>query len=284
MSLADIYANALCTIISPSPDPSKPLFAERDMSLVSPAILHSSTEDERLTAAVRFHPVLPNWTAETNAMEGEESLQKRQPTRQRGWCMQEDELFRRALVLTTHQSGWVCKQIQCSEEDFSTMPLPCSDSTVHNDGVLLCPNERLAWWPLGLFGRAERFDSLCNHYHGPPELSARETVALNRKIVEQPPGLYHHKWEKLVEELTSREMTVPTDRLPAISGLAARRQRETGDGRPVSDWPVEEQLCEAAAMESRRPGAFPENPRSTQRTNMVMGHGQRSCTVSDAAV
>ncbi|EXJ68349.1 uncharacterized protein A1O5_08141 [Cladophialophora psammophila CBS 110553] len=221
-SMADIYANALCTIISPSPDPSKPLFAERDMSLVSPAVLNLSTEDRSRTAAVRFHPVLPNWTAGTNAMEGEESLQKSQPTRRRGWCMQEYELSRRALVLTTHQSGWICKQMQCSEEEFSTMSRPLSDSTVHNDGVLLRPNKRLAWWPL--------------HYHGPPEQSACETVALNRKVVEQPPGLYHHMWEKLVEEFTSREITVPTDRLPAISGLAARRQRETGDQYLAGLW------------------------------------------------
>src|SRR5579859_4922271 len=38
-SMARIYANSLCTIISPSPDPLKALLIERDLSQVSPAAL-----------------------------------------------------------------------------------------------------------------------------------------------------------------------------------------------------------------------------------------------------
>lgn len=223
--MARIYANSVCTVISPSPDPSKALFIERDVSLVSPAVLRLSPRDEGPSATVRLHPVLPNWTAEKAAMELEQFLQDRQPTRQRGWCMQEYELSCRTLILTTHQFGWICKQMQCSEEDFAAMSRPLSDSTISN-GALLRPIEQLAWWLFGLFGRAERFESLSNRYHG-PEHRRWEDFAFNRKLV-QPPGLYN-KWEKFVEEFTSRELTVPTDRLPAISGIAAKRQLETGD-------------------------------------------------------
>jgi hypothetical protein len=49
----------------------------------------------------------------------------------------------------------------------------------------------------------------------------------NRELIE-PSGL-NEKWEKITEELTSRDITKITDRLLALSGLADKRQRETGD-------------------------------------------------------
>jgi hypothetical protein len=56
---------------------------------------------------------------------------------------------------------------------------------------------------------------------------------LNRELTE-PLGLY--KWEKLVEKFTSRDITYSTDRLPALSGLAAKRQQETGDKYLTDLW------------------------------------------------
>jgi hypothetical protein len=59
--MARIYENSLCTVISPSSDPTKPLFIEREASLVSPAVLQLSPDNGGPSATVRFHPVLPKW-------------------------------------------------------------------------------------------------------------------------------------------------------------------------------------------------------------------------------
>ena len=60
--MARIYKNSLCTITSPSPDPTKPLFIERDPHLVSPTVLQLFTRNRSHSGTVRFYPVLSKWT------------------------------------------------------------------------------------------------------------------------------------------------------------------------------------------------------------------------------
>ena len=70
--MARIYENSLCTVISPSSDPIKPLFIEREVSLASLAVLQLSPRNGGPSATVRFHPVLPKWKGKSwGGLEGD---------------------------------------------------------------------------------------------------------------------------------------------------------------------------------------------------------------------
>ena len=83
------------------------------------------------------------------------------------------------------------------------------------------------------FGRVEQVSTPYEPCH---ELGNRiwEGGILNREPSECP-GL-DRGWEKVVEEITSRDITYWTDRLPALSGLAAKRQQATGDKYLAGLW------------------------------------------------
>ena len=119
-SMARIYKNSLCTIISPSPDPTKPFFIERDSHLVNPAILQLFTHNQSHSRTVRFHPVLPKWEGKfLGSFEGQNDpgLWESVLTRKWAWCFQEYEVSFRTITITTHQFVWVCKEMQCFEEE-----------------------------------------------------------------------------------------------------------------------------------------------------------------------
>lgn len=248
-SMARIYKNSLCTIISPSPDPTKPLFIERDPHLVSPAVLQLFTRNRSHSGTVRFHPVLPKWKS---SFEGQNDPELREtlPTRRRAWCFQEYELSCRTIAFTTHQFVWACKEMQCFEEEFSSLSRPLGElmdrRTLAKDRETVHPHIHFfVRWILrildflGLFrllrllGRVERVSTSYEPCH---ELENRiwKGGVLNREPPERL-GL-DRGWEKVVEEITSRDITYWTDRLPALSGLAAKRQQATGDKYLAGLW------------------------------------------------
>lgn len=156
-SMARVYANSLCTVILPASDPNQPLFIDRDVSLTRPATLQLTTSDGGRSAVVRLHPVLPKWNRKFDlGIEGEDEsgLQAKQPTRKRAWCLQEYELSCRTVIFTTHQFVWLCREMQCSEEEFSDMsrPFVAVDNNCSSTGRKLASTniEQLLWWPFGL--------------------------------------------------------------------------------------------------------------------------------------
>ena len=125
--MARIYANSLHTIISPASDPNDPLLIERDESLTRPAILRLAPRSGEPSAIVRFHPILPEWNANIGlGIRGidESGLLAMQPTRTRAWCLQEHELSHRTIIFSSHQFGWLCEGMQCSEEEFTDISRP----------------------------------------------------------------------------------------------------------------------------------------------------------------
>jgi len=127
--------------------------------------------------------------------------------------------------------------MQCSEEEF--FDLTCSVAVGDNGGggnrrkpPPACV-EKLLRRLLGAFGRTAKLST--PDY---PKSSVRDDPlqirGFKRKLAE-PPGLYS-KWEKLVEEYTSRGLTQPGDRLAAIAGLAERRHQETKDQYLMGPW------------------------------------------------
>jgi len=86
---------------------------------------------------------------------------------------------------------------------------------------------------LRLFGRVERVSTSYDTCH---KLENRiwEGGNLNREPSKHL-GL-DQGWEKVVEEITSRDITYWIDRLPALSSLAAKRQQATGDKYLAGLW------------------------------------------------
>ena len=140
--------------------------------------------------------------------------------------------------------------MQCFEEEFSSFSRPLGElmdrRTLLKDGETAHPHIHFSIeWILRtvdflglirllrLFGRVERVSTSYEPCH---ELENRiwEGGILNREPSERL-GL-DQGWEKLVEEITSRDITYWTDRLSALSGLAAKRQQATGDKYLAGLW------------------------------------------------
>jgi hypothetical protein len=238
--MASVYTNALFTVVSPASDPTQSLFFKRDSSRTRPAILQLSPRNGDPSATVRLHPVLPKWNVGPGfGIEDmdESGLQANQPTRKRAWCLQEYELSRRTVTFTTHQFAWVCREMQCSEEEFSLMSPTLTTLANDNDNISLplamTRIENLLYWPSYLFNQVARFLSLHWGDRWTNEITL-QIPRFNRKLME-PPGLYQ-KWEKLVEEYTARHLSKSSDRLCAVAGLAKQRHQETNDQYLAGLW------------------------------------------------
>lgn len=235
-----IYANAICTVVSPASDPQQALFVERHPLLTRPALLHLQTSDGSSSGVIRFHPVLPKWhvrSASGFLEAGQSDLKASQPTSKRAWCLQEYELSHRVIIFTTHQFVWVCQRMQCSEEEFSATCLPTAAIT-HQDRK----PRNMRWIDyariglesaLALVGKTMRL-APPSTIDGWEEQSSAPTRRFDRRLL-NPPGNYR-KWERLVEDYTSRSITKPQDRLSAIAGIAEKRHEETQDQYLMGLW------------------------------------------------
>jgi hypothetical protein len=235
-----IYTNAICTVVSPASDPRQPLFVERDPLVTQSARLQLQSLDESHSATVKFHPILPKWHVKT-ALDfheiGQSDLKASLPTSKRAWCLQEYELSQRVIMFTTHQIVWVCQGMQCSEEEFSATSLPTANTTYQDS------KPRNTRWIDYIRIRLEPlFGSVCKFMQLGPlaiddrwdEQSSTPISQFDKRFLD-PPGNFR-KWEKLVEDYTSRSITKPQDRLSAVAGIAEKRYEETQDQYLMGLW------------------------------------------------
>lgn len=108
----------------------------------------------------------------------------------RAWCLQERLLAPRILHVAPGQLHWECRTYVMSETT---------------------PNQPLENDP----GQASR----------PFTATSKRPAALAKKVDD-----HHAHWLELVAGYSSRDLTKPSDRLPAISGLAEKAKRELGLG------------------------------------------------------
>lgn len=123
----------------------------------------------------------------------------------RGWCLQEREMSPRMLHYTKDRLMWECRECTASEDN----PELASKKMT---------NEELA-----------------------PHLSSSrvlddEALHVVSKLANRM-QLRSHKWDKLVEAYSRRNLSVATDKLPAISGLAqVVADRQPGDEYLAGVW------------------------------------------------
>jgi hypothetical protein len=121
----------------------------------------------------------------------------------RGWCLQELMLSRRLLHFCKNKVYFECRAIIASEEnELSQRSLPTSITT---DG-----NATLCLLPLEIVRHRETFKKDVQDDVQP--LSSKETL---------------ERWKTILQQYSQRQLTYPSDKLPALSGLASQYARLT---------------------------------------------------------
>lgn len=110
------------------------------------------------------------------------------PVFSRGWCLQERELSNRVVHYTKERLLWECRECIASEDEPEMQPKEASRNlALHLSPYRLLDNTSLT------------------------------TAASSKSGVKQDVS----KWELVVKDYSERNLSVPEDKLPAVSGLAA---------------------------------------------------------------
>jgi hypothetical protein len=126
-------------------------------------------------------PKLGSWL---NAIKG--------PVSKRGWCFQERELSPRIIHFTRDRILWECR-VAIASEDLPQMELK-EETDPSFEGFMLQP----VWHILDV-----------------------EYQPINPDLAVDPDLVSIARWSALVQTYSQRLLSVPTDKLPAISGVAA---------------------------------------------------------------
>jgi Heterokaryon incompatibility protein (HET) len=145
------------------------------------------------------------------------------PLSDRGWTLQEDKLSWRTVTYGPHRMLWKCPSLQVDEGGHIIKP-------PHHQAKRFFPphgrnrdsSNAVRWVPpsLALVSRQQG--------GGPGALDIKDAFF-------SPSDLYP-QWYTLVAEFTDRLLTVKTDVLPALSGLASEFTRLTGDSYCSGLW------------------------------------------------
>ena len=122
---------------------------------------------------------------------------KREPLNQRAWAFQERLLSPRLLDYTSLHIVWQCRTAKLDHKDLEGHDF--------------------------FGGKAEKIPLILNPSHQKLPLNLREEEILET-------------WDWVLEEFTFRSLTVKTDRLPAIAGIASYFQRILGDKYCAGLW------------------------------------------------
>lgn len=149
----------------------------------------------------------------------------------RGWTMQERLLAPRTLSFGEQQMSFECAS-GYEDEARTLARLPReTDIYLRKDSIYLIRSGQSMFQPsLRWLARAvgiprsvsTPFGSLCTH--GSLQVSPRDR------------GSYYDYWRVIVERYSQRELSHPSDRLPALSGLAKEIQSVTGDTYCAGLW------------------------------------------------
>jgi hypothetical protein len=193
-----IYSGALFTLVSASSHSDGGCVVARNPLEVTPADLVLSPLSEDSSMEIKIFPYLPS----------RKMLMSSAPTTLRAWCQQERELSVRMVQFTTHQILWTCKTAALSESQV----LEASGLGCESSGVVT-----LAESGHSSFG----FGKVANPWRTPN--------LLPKSPLHYPYKEYYRYWYYLVEIFSRRQITVSTDRLPALSSLAQRQVSHVDD-------------------------------------------------------
>lgn len=207
--MRDIYANSTCNIAGAASDsPHGGLFRNRDIDALKPGIIHTSsfntdTKNVEEQTVEEFHAIdMMFWERHVTT----------KPLHQRGWVFQERLLAPRALHFTDDQVFWECFNGQKCEQ--YPLGIPLSDplrnfSLLFEDQISTSPVQSSASTSLSILAPQQNL-----------------TMSLETS------GL----WNDLVESYSICSLTMPSDKLVAISGLAHLFHEYTHDTYLAGHW------------------------------------------------
>jgi hypothetical protein len=159
-----------------------------------------------------------------------------QPLESRGWAFQERLLSPRILDYRSHHTEWVCHEHKAGRKltdgnfDFALCPFMSDDFSMFSEAII------------------EKGDTLS----GKSTPSTVEKIGIDK---------YLQIWYQLVGKYTLRDLTVLSDRILAISAVAARFQPFLNDEYCAGHWKA--QLNKELLWKSYRSGGGPE-PRPSE--------------------
>ncbi|KAI1353694.1 HET-domain-containing protein [Xylaria sp. FL0043] len=212
--MAQIYQNSYITLAATQSSSDCVGFLRRPSTTNNEYSWHVVPHRETYRLGIR--PRLPHWSRTDLRLWAQDY-----PLLTRAWAFQERILSPRVLHFCKQELVWECAQaIRCECEDltsssslktrFCLVPMSKGDNTQDEDD-----NFR----PMQDF--SENVTSIERCYHLPNYWS----FAIRNLFVK---GLLLNEWNHAVSEYSSLELTKEEDRLPALSGLAARMKPHMG--------------------------------------------------------
>ena len=147
---------------------------------------------------------------------------KYEPLNTRGWTLQESFLAQRTLSYGTQQMVWECQCLKTSESGRPVLP-----DERHRDKAFvqsIISNEFSMWARTKLALARLSLNYLPVHLRAVPEQWEERYEA------------HYSRWYEIVVDYTGRSLTVQTDILPALSGLAAAFQKLLRDEYCAGLW------------------------------------------------
>ncbi|KAF2865541.1 heterokaryon incompatibility protein-domain-containing protein [Massariosphaeria phaeospora] len=193
--MAEIYSNSVCTISAASSNSHEPCFSPRTPETSNCCILQLPTDSFQGTTDITLFG--------GSRMRSRLGLIQDTPVAQRAWCLQERELSTRIIQFTRNQWIWSCRSKSTTEDLLHERfwNSPTMDRAYQTTSSSLLP----------LFGSRIFSSDAWNRLE--------EIQNLNFK--DKKPYLDY--WYKVVEAYSGCGITIPSDRLPAISGVAKRQ-------------------------------------------------------------
>ena len=207
--MAEVYSKSLCTLVAASAHSNGGCICPRDPNEVTTATLMLSSQFGSLLRKVTIFPRLPLLN----------ELIEQAPVSQRAWCLQEQELSTRSVQFTTHQFLWRCKTAHTSEGAIRGA-MEGLDGKINFADFKPC----YEYAKQELFGGSNAREARVN-----PASTANEKK-------QDLSYAYFRYWYQTMESFANRNITIETDRLPAISGLARRQERYQDDQFLAGIW------------------------------------------------
>ncbi|KAK3994258.1 hypothetical protein QBC44DRAFT_286465 [Cladorrhinum sp. PSN332] len=216
--MGDVYLNAVCTIAaSSSPNSTTGILYPRDPSITNGSVLLS-----RNTYRQTYRPSLmtPEFSRNHADEPSTSSVQIYQnfgpflssicgPLSARGWTLQERELSPRVLHYTSDQILFECRSSTASETSPTLQPKALLEDTS------CTTNHEVTPWTTTSY-------SLNSTTPTPsPKRDLTYRLLDNLALTNHDNQTLLKKWYALVESYSRRQLTVQTDILPALSGLAS---------------------------------------------------------------
>ncbi|KAJ0162505.1 hypothetical protein CTA2_4444 [Colletotrichum tanaceti] len=203
-----VYSDAHVVITAAALDTSHGgLFRDRDEASVRPVLLTASSPPAPRSKSRRY--VVPSggdWEAASYS-----------PITNRAWPLQEDILGARILSFRADQLSWACLSMMATEVD--------------PDGAVSERDRSSA------AKRAERQSIRLRSLRGVlPGPTSHTSTQENRPASVRERDVRFQVWEKVVQQYSSRAITMQTDRIPVILGVGRRLEANLHDSFVAGIW------------------------------------------------